>query len=439
MTNPIDGTVNSNFSSLYIDTFNNNQSLNIRRIDEWSDGNDTVPPWECVMTNHRWNDCELFENDQSYDLVDRRNQTFSISKSMGLGATWVFFQDDTNGVNIIATVERIKAIKFKGRTDSVAVIHLSGNDSASVWHPLNNQTFSLLKSGGFWEFFIINKTNQYPKFHRFEPAPLTLENYFLLQPGEIREYRYHKNGHPPTFYRYTVDYSELSEDGDTVFTLFWFIEEELQSFGDPPKMTHGKIGVTTTSSVFDNFKGVVPYHLDIGKSLDANFYIDTTFGSMATKVQEGNYTFRDSCWIIPLYVKGSSTGTTYSENHGMIRSWWYSQGPDANIYYDNRLTYFKTASQEFGEKRFFASIDETKRYPLLVYPNPAKDKIVLPILEKIQNDDVHLKIMDVAGQTLIHYVTFDSSEIDISKLPCGVYIVLLTTDNQTFQSKLVKR
>ena len=74
---------------------------------------------------------------------------------------------------------------------------------------------------------------------------------------------------------------------------------------------------------------------------------------------------------------------------------------------------------------------------LKLYPNPAKDKITIEL--SVFTEDSHLSILNVNSQeTMEILITDHKTQIDISKLPAGVYFVKLKNMNTIELRKLIK-
>jgi photosystem II stability/assembly factor-like uncharacterized protein len=72
---------------------------------------------------------------------------------------------------------------------------------------------------------------------------------------------------------------------------------------------------------------------------------------------------------------------------------------------------------------------------LKIYPNPAKDKITI---ESLMTGDARLSILNVNSQeVVIKQITDHKTQIDISDLPSGVYIVRLKNENTFEMRKLI--
>ena len=75
-----------------------------------------------------------------------------------------------------------------------------------------------------------------------------------------------------------------------------------------------------------------------------------------------------------------------------------------------------------------------------VYPNPATSKINIQSFD-YQVDKLTIEIQDVAGKTLLtqQYDYSDNIQIDLSKLPNGLYFIKLSSEQYTHTYKIVKQ
>jgi hypothetical protein len=72
--------------------------------------------------------------------------------------------------------------------------------------------------------------------------------------------------------------------------------------------------------------------------------------------------------------------------------------------------------------------------PLEVYPNPTADKITI-----INHQKSIIRIIDIQGQTILQFeLQQDKTDIDISGLAKGVYILRLISNDKTGVSKFIK-
>ncbi|MBR6438937.1 MAG: T9SS type A sorting domain-containing protein [Bacteroidales bacterium] len=106
----------------------------------------------------------------------------------------------------------------------------------------------------------------------------------------------------------------------------------------------------------------------------------------------------------------------------------YEMNKDARIYYsDTQLMFYngsETVSINFSEirKAFFTApqdVNEVENQQLSIYPNPAKDVLRINNL----SDNQEVSIYSINGAIIKKVVVSGDSEINISDLRSGMYIV----------------
>lgn len=73
---------------------------------------------------------------------------------------------------------------------------------------------------------------------------------------------------------------------------------------------------------------------------------------------------------------------------------------------------------------------------LTIAPNPAKDNIQLLFDENISN--VQVDLLQINGSVIHTYFFSNSSSINISTLPRGVYLLRIVDAQKTYVQKLIK-
>lgn len=99
--------------------------------------------------------------------------------------------------------------------------------------------------------------------------------------------------------------------------------------------------------------------------------------------------------------------------------------------------YQKTANSttEGEEKSKKIAIEEG----ISVYPNPAKDKVVLSISDFNPSETNSMSLLDAKGNEIIaHSVTQNNTEMDISQLKSGIYYFKVVKSEKMLYYKLVK-
>ena len=96
------------------------------------------------------------------------------------------------------------------------------------------------------------------------------------------------------------------------------------------------------------------------------------------------------------------------------------------------------SQQEVEEACRITTVDEAGIYQnITIYPNPSSTQITIELCETpLKNTS--LSIYNISGQQLIsRLVNEPKTEIDISNLPTGIYIVKLQTPKEVITQKLV--
>jgi hypothetical protein len=86
----------------------------------------------------------------------------------------------------------------------------------------------------------------------------------------------------------------------------------------------------------------------------------------------------------------------------------------------------------------FVGMNESQESGLILYPNPATDKITIETSDASKNNN--LVIINIDGKELIaHSLSNQKTVIDINTLPGGVYFVRLTNDKTVEVEKMIKQ
>jgi hypothetical protein len=67
-----------------------------------------------------------------------------------------------------------------------------------------------------------------------------------------------------------------------------------------------------------------------------------------------------------------------------------------------------------------------------IYPNPAKNQIVISGLDQLSN----LEIFTISGAKVASYLVSNESQLDLN-LPSGIYLVKITSDTLSTTKKLI--
>jgi hypothetical protein len=80
----------------------------------------------------------------------------------------------------------------------------------------------------------------------------------------------------------------------------------------------------------------------------------------------------------------------------------------------------------------YGGINEQQLSNISIFPNPVKDIV------NINGESGHLMITSLSGEILLEAVHEQSTSVNLSEFPSGVYIVHLENVNGSYKSKVVK-
>jgi hypothetical protein len=115
------------------------------------------------------------------------------------------------------------------------------------------------------------------------------------------------------------------------------------------------------------------------------------------------------------------------------------------------VSYYQLTQTDFdGKSKTFAPIsvscNDTDIDNYSIYPNPAKDELMIDIdLDNYQGDDVALQFIDINGRVVMQEKVvlergFNHLDVQIGELPNGVYLLQFTgTRNHIKESRLIKQ
>jgi hypothetical protein len=100
----------------------------------------------------------------------------------------------------------------------------------------------------------------------------------------------------------------------------------------------------------------------------------------------------------------------------------------------NTMTYFRSHSNTIKPVPMGIEQLTINDEQIAVYPNPATDKLTIDALQKSI-----IEILNIQGQAIIRQtVQQGETDIDISGLAKGVYILRLNSNDKTVVTKIVK-
>jgi hypothetical protein len=157
--------------------------------------------------------------------------------------------------------------------------------------------------------------------------------------------------------------------------------------------------------------------------------------------------WNESQFLMSVGVKNATVmkfdGTTWGNvgNAGFSVAWVlntslaFSPSGQSYVAYGDGYNYYKATVMYYDAP---AGIRELQSSQILIYPNPATDKITIKILGKPAQSG--LSIVNIEGRQLItRHITEPKTQINISTLPSGVYFVRLTNERTVEVGKFIKK
>lgn len=156
------------------------------------------------------------------------------------------------------------------------------------------------------------------------------------------------------------------------------------------------------------------------------------------KIQKGDETF----WMLYLDADGAEVWRKNVEGKSRQKE---ERLASAALVGDGTYVLAGTSAPELGKESWKVVMlgdrqveDLMEHRGFSVYPNPAQDYCYVDLEVKFVEAEV--SVYDMSGKIVRKFKTMNAvSKIDTSSLPQGTYIVSATTENQKFNSKIVKK
>lgn len=169
---------------------------------------------------------------------------------------------------------------------------------------------------------------------------------------------------------------------------------------------------TVDATFIHNLAG--KYHVNYGTPFDLNDLPDTL---LLNKYAISHIRIRDVVGIV------ASSNSSHDITNKVINDPWPTPFPSSG---------FDLDAIGLIHVNGINSIKEQEEKAILIYPNPASNELNFETNSPIET----IQLIDISGKTM----AFEpSSRIDVSNLPAGIYFVRITTKNQTYVRKVVKK
>lgn len=258
-----------------------------------------------------------------------------------------------------------------------------------------------------------------------------LHSQTILTVGEIFDYNINDEFHtvndyppgPPNAIRMKVIAKHFSAANDTVFYTRSF--NNYYSVFNPYPTPH------------------LDYYFDI--YVDSVFYTNLTDSILCNSMDTSCVSIVDTT-ICGVPTNGVSylwleiyNATIYGKGLGVVRDVYVENGsPDQS--YDYKIFYFKKDTIECGIPDLITSVSSNIASDgfATVYPNPFTDKFNIRFED--DNHSYRIKIFDLKGQEIFETKVNGCSSVVIDKIMYkGLYILIMETEDKSFQTKIVKR
>ena len=276
---------------------------------------------------------------------------------------------------------------------------------------------------------------------------MTIKEIFNYDIGDIFHYKYEyipplSSGNPfPYFRNVLITDKQVYEDGDSVvyhqtITSYGFdIENEPYQYKSHTYTS--KVKYTNIDSSFNYFIRIYfgQGTFYISDSTGTRYLKDTTFINpefQCNRLINGIHYYSGS-----LEYKGDEGIYQYGQGLGLVLS--SILDSDAGPNYDSKkLIYFKKGQDECGSDYLPASISNNKLKNLKIFPTPTFDKIIIQY--ESNNNELIVRIMDIVGHIVkADTINSDYSEINISNLPIGTYLIWIESENSCVLKKILKK
>ena len=247
------------------------------------------------------------------------------------------------------------------------------------------------------------------------------------------EFHYTRENQPSNGERITVFDKYYSINSDTVFyTLHHDIYNVIPDYSVSPP---GSIYVfdTIIDTIFYSNLNMPIYYLWPQNDPEFVFYdsireFDTNFCDI-----EMNSYYIQQYSFEPSWFKRS-----YGRGIGMTLDYWHYQGNGVSQFpVWERMIYFKKGTISCGspDQTTLDLFDLNGQKEFIIYPNPS-DGIIS--IDNNSSKKINIKVFNTAGE--LKYLEQNiSSEIDLSKLSNGIYILEIEINSQLYYERLIKK
>jgi hypothetical protein len=165
---------------------------------------------------------------------------------------------------------------------------------------------------------------------------------------------------------------------------------------------------------------------------------------------DSGYCFNGSLPNVMPYMYGSHTIANYLDEIGITDYEFHPFEGEGHAFYLNTIGQLNeekfnvcfaiTRDFLFNHLSFPASMSESEKMLVQVYPNPATDLLTIRVGESIPSKPLNVNVVDVMGHVVFaESVSASEFRLDVSQWPSGVYFLQVEQDGQRFGRKILKR
>jgi hypothetical protein len=183
--------------------------------------------------------------------------------------------------------------------------------------------------------------------------------------------------------------------------------------------------VTPYGSDYITFSSAVPKPIviDFNGQDDSKFRLDFVLKNTATNHIES---------IIGVPLDGLNHASFIADGLGTD----YNQVTMIVMNVDSTIHENNTASYTYAADNYHSGINEDeKKNEIRIFPNPAKDQLHIVLLN---NSPASLTINDIQGRTYFCENFISATNLDISSLAKGMYVLRIINDEGTYTEKVIK-
>jgi hypothetical protein len=431
---------------------------------------DNLNPDECIW-GYSWLGNKLIKRSSGDELFfNYDGDTLLIQTHAELNDSWRFWTADDSSY-IEAKLVSIRKESFLEETDTVKTISLAHfNKEGTLFQHIQYDSIKLSKNYGLltcynFRDFPSNDRNMPVVSFKLIGTTRKQTGFQLFTKADVYDFEIGDEFHVDREYEYWLYWTgrlHLREIHKIIDKWNSPIEDTLYFRVKMVSWEKDSSEIEVDTSIL-----IIP---DPDKALDLNQYNDivsskeilpfelTDFEtSMATYVLFSENKFNNRCQIFSprefyelidherfMYLGETWDSHVYRKNHfiegcGLYENIFGNEGGGAYSIDFNELVYFKKGNEEWGNPLIPTSIKNNIYTTLKCYPNPAKDVIRIDLqLQENERSNLDYVIVGITGKKWQSGVlNYRNMEINIMKIPSGIYWVLLKGNNH-YQCKIIR-